>query len=236
MKPKELREQLLAAAQHTPPLEIDTERVRTRVRRRRAARYTALTGAGLAVATAVVLNTLPSASTPEIKSPADSVSRQPPATSGAAPELPRYMCGARLPASTGRGAVTVRISAVRKAPGGSPRVSYEVTATAPSVLSGEPRILVLKEGRVVAGQDPAGPAATRLPGEESTAGQVSVTPARPHRARLVPVPGRPCAGTTWSSVWQDGYEVAVVLTTQRGATAADRAPDALIVARAPLAR
>lgn len=229
MKPKELREQLLAAAQRTPPLKIDTERVRTRVRRRRAARYTAVAGAGLTVAAAVVLNTLPSASTPQIKSPADSVHRQPPATSGAAPGLPHYTCGARIPASTGQGAVTLHISDVRAAPDGAPQVTYAVNATAPSVLPGEPRVLVLKDGRVVAGQDPSGPAS------ESTARQVTVTPARPYRARLAPGPGSLCAGSTWNSVWKEGYEVAVVLATQRGTTAATRAPDALIVARAPLA-
>ncbi|MFG2118781.1 hypothetical protein [Streptomyces sp. NPDC048710] len=229
MKPEDVREQLLAAAQHTPMPEIDTERVRTRVRRRRAARYTAVAGAGLAVAAAVVLNTLPSASTPEIKAPADAVHRQPPATSGEAPGLPHYTCGARVPASSDRGAVTVRVSSVRKAPDGSPRVSYTVTATAPAVLSGEPRILVLKDGRVVAGQDPSGPAS------ENTAHQATITPDRPHRARLAPVPGRPCSGANWSSVWRGGYEVAVVLAAQRAGTPGAQAPDASIVARAPLA-
>ncbi|MFF0001649.1 hypothetical protein [Streptomyces avermitilis] len=233
MKPEDLREQLLAAAQRTPLPEIDTERVRTRVRRRRVARYTAVAGAGLAVAAAVVLNTLPSASTPQTKTPTGSVHRQPPATSSAAPGLPHYTCGAKIPASSGRGTVTVRISGVRKAPDGAPQVSYAVTATAPSVLSGEPRILVLKEGRVVAGQDPTGPPATRLPGEENTG--MTVTPARPHRAGLAPIPGRPCAGTTWSSMWKDGYEVAVVLAAQPAAPPATRAPDALIVASTPLA-
>ncbi|WP_316756201.1 hypothetical protein [Streptomyces herbicida] len=230
MKPNDLREQLLAAAQRTPLPEIDTERIRTRVRRRRAARYTAVAGAGLAVAAAVVLNTLPSASTPEIKTPAGKVHRQPPATSGAPPGLPHYTCGARIPASTGRGAVTVHISDVRAAPNGAPQITYAVTATAPSVLSGGPQILVLKDGRVVAGQDPSGPAS------ENTAHQVTITPARPHRAELAPVPGRPCAGTTWSSAWKNGYEVAVVLVTQPAAPSGTEAPDSLIVARAPLAR
>lgn len=229
MKPDDLREQLLAAAHRTPLPEIDTERVRTRVRRRRAARYTAVAGAGLAVAAAVVLNTLPSASTPEIKSPTGKVHRQPPATSGAPPGLPHHTCGARIPASTGRGAVTVRISDVRQAPDGAPQITYAVNATAPAVISGEPRILVLKDGRVVAGQDPSGPAS------ENTAHQVTITPARPHRAELAPVPGRPCAGTSWSSVWKDGYEVAVVLVTQPAAPSGTGAPDSLIVARAPLA-
>ncbi|MGW2745068.1 hypothetical protein [Streptomyces sp. NPDC001450] len=228
MKPEDLREQLLAAAHRTPPPEIDTELVRTRVRRRRRARYTAVAGAGLAVAAAVVLNTLPSASTPETKTPADSSIRQPSAASSAAPELPDHTCGARIPASNGRGAVTVRISDVRAAPDGSPRVSYTVTATTRAVLSGEPRILVLKDGRVVAGQDPSGPAS------ENTAHQVTLTPDRPHRTRLAPVPGRPCAGTTWSSVWRGGYEVAVVLAAQQTVSSGTRAPDSLIVARAPL--
>ncbi|MFE9499376.1 hypothetical protein [Streptomyces collinus] len=235
MKPEDLREQLLAAAHRAPLSEIDTERVRTRVRRRRAARHTAVAGAGLAAAAAVVLSTLPSVSTPETKTPTGSTHRQPPATSGAAPGLPHHTCGARVPASSGGGTVTVRISEVRKAPDGAPQVSYAVTATAPSVLSGEPRILVLKEGQVVAGQDPAEPPATRPPEDENTARRLTVTPARPHRARLAPVPGRPCAGTTWSSVWKDGYEVAVVLATQRAAIPGTGSPDALIVARAPLA-
>ncbi|MFJ9814228.1 hypothetical protein ACIRU3_02960 [Streptomyces sp. NPDC101151] len=229
MKPEDLREQLLAAAHHTPLPEIDTERVRTRVRRRRLARYTAVAGAGLAVAAAVVLNTLPSVSTPEIKSPADSVIKQPSATISEAPGVPRYTCGTRIPASTGRGAVTVRISDVRSARDGAPQVTYAVDATAPSVLSGGPRILVLRNGRVVAGQDPSGPAS------ENTTHGVTITPDRPHRARLAPVPGRPCAGTSWSSVWKDGYEVAVVLVTQKAAPSGTRAADSVIVARAPLA-
>ncbi|MFF4952757.1 hypothetical protein [Streptomyces chattanoogensis] len=243
MKSEDLRAQLLAAAQRTAPLEIDTERVRTRVRRRRVARYTAVAGAGLAMAAAVVLNTLPSASTPETRAPAGSVHKQPPATSGAAPggtptavpPLPHYTCGARIPASSGRGTVTLRVFDVRKAPDGVPRVSYTVNATAPAVLPDEPRILVLKDGRVVAGQDPAGPAATRLPGEKSTARPTAVTPARHHRARLAPVPGPPCAGTTWSSVWKDGYEVAVVLAARGAAHPGTSAPDVWVVARAPLA-
>ncbi|TVL93783.1 hypothetical protein [Streptomyces sp. SAJ15] len=229
MNPKELREQLLAAAQRTPSMEIDTERVRARVRRRRRVRYTAVAGAGLAVAAAMVLNTLPSDSTPEIKTPTDSLIRQPPVTSGAAPELPHYTCGSRVPASTGRGAVTVRISEVRTAPDGAPEVTYAVNSTAPAVLSGGPRILVLKEGRVVAGQDPSGPAS------ESTTNRATITPDRPHRARLAPVPGRPCAGTSWSSVWKGGYEVAVVLVTQDAVPSGTRAPGSSIVARAPLA-
>ncbi|MGW2426460.1 hypothetical protein ACWC0C_46050 [Streptomyces sp. NPDC001709] len=227
MKPEDLREQLLAAAQRTPPLEIDTERVRTRVRRRRGVRYTAVAGAGLAVAAAVALNTLPSDSTPETKTPMGSLRRKPPATSGEDPGLPRHTCGASIPASTGRGAVSVRISDVRTAPNGGPQVTYEVNSTAPAVLSGEPRILVLKDGRVVAGQDPSGPAS------ENTAQQVTITPDRPHRARLAPVPGRPCAGTTWSSVRKGGYEVAVVLVTQHAVPSGTQAPDSLIVARAP---
>ncbi|UXY27742.1 hypothetical protein [Streptomyces sp. HUAS TT20] len=228
MKPEDLREQLLAAAHRTPSPEIDTERVRTRVRRRRAARYTAVAGAGLAVAAAVVLNTLPSASTPETKTPADSSIRQPSAASSAAPGLPDHTCGASIPASSGRGAVTVRISDVRAAPDGAPQVTYAVHATAPAVLSGGPLVLVLKDGRVVAGQDPSGPAS------ENTAHQVTITPDHPHRARLAPVPGRPCAGTAWSSVWKGGYEVAVVLIAQQTVPSGTRAPDSLIVARAPL--
>ncbi|MFE1312151.1 hypothetical protein [Streptomyces sp. NPDC058755] len=228
MKPEDVREQLLAAAQRTPLPKIDTERVRTRVRRRRAARYTAVAGAGLAVATAVVLNTLPSASTPQIKSPTDAVHRQPPATSGEAPGLPHYTCGARIPASSGRGAVTVRISDVRAAPDGSPQVTYAVNATAPAVLSGGPLVLVLKDGRVVAGQQPSGPAS------ENTTNPVTITPDHPHRTRLAPVPGRPCAGTNWNSVWKGGYEVAVVLAVQQTVPSGTRAPDSLIVARAPL--
>jgi hypothetical protein len=228
MKPEDLREQLLAAAHRTPSPEIDTERVRTRVRRRRAARYTAVAGAGLAVAAAVVLTTLPSDSTPETKTPMGSLHRKPPATSGAAPGLPRHTCGARIPASTGRGAVTVRISDVRADPDGAPQVSYAVDATAPAVLSGGPLVLVLKDGRVVAGQDPSGPAS------EYTTNPVTITPDRPHHARLAPVPGRPCAGTAWSSVWKGGYEVAVVLVTQQTVPSGTRGPDSLIVARAPL--
>ncbi|MFD8545533.1 hypothetical protein [Streptomyces sp. NPDC059649] len=273
MKPEELREQLLAAAHRTAPLEIDTERVRTRVRRRRVARYAAVTGTGLAVATAVVLNTLPSASPPEPQTPMGSVHKRPPATSGAEPgntpgaepgntpgappPLPHYTCGARIPASSGRGTVTVRVSGVAKAPDGTPRVSYAVTATAPTVLSGRPRILVLKDGRVVAGQDPAGPPATHPPGnenrsetgsenangnangngDENTARRTPLTPDRPQRAQLAPVPGRPCPGTTWNSMWKDGYEVAVVLPTEpteHATPPGTRAPDALIVARTPL--
>ena len=228
MKPEDLREQLLAAAHRTPPPEIDTERVRARVRRRRRTRYTAVAGAGLAVAAAVVLNTLPSASTPPTRTPADSSIRQPSAASSAAPGLPDHTCGARVPESTGRGAVTVRISQVRAAPDGAPRVTYAVNATAPAVLSGRPLVLVLKDGRVVAGQDPSGPAS------ENTAHQVTITPDRPHRARLAPVPGRPCAGTSWSSVWKGGYEVAVVLAARQTVPSGTRAPDSLIVARAPL--
>ncbi|MFF7970860.1 hypothetical protein [Streptomyces sp. NPDC007905] len=227
MKPEELREQLLAAAHRTPPLEIDTERVRTRVRRRRRIQYTAVAGAGLAVAAAVALNALPSVSTPEIKSPADSVIKQPPATSGEAPGLPGYTCGMKIPASTGRGAVTVRISDVRTARDGAPQVTYAVDATARSVLSAGPWILVLKNGRVVAGQDPSGPAS------ENTAHQVTITPGRPHRVRLAPVPGNPCAGTTWSSVRKDSCEVAVVLVTRKAGPSGTRAPDSVIVARAP---
>ncbi|MGW0882826.1 hypothetical protein [Streptomyces sp. NPDC002671] len=229
MKPEDLREQLLAAAQRTPPPEIDTELVRTRVRRRRRARYTAVAGAGLAVAAAVVLNTLPSDSTPETKTPMGSLQSQPSATTGAVPGLPDHTCGARIPASTGRGAVTVRISDVRAAPDGAPQVTYAVNSTAPAVLSGGPLVLVLKDGRVVAGQEPSGPAS------ENTTNQVTTTPDHPHRARLAPVSGRPCAGTTWSSVWKDGYEVAVVLAAQNAAPSGSRVPDSLIVARAPLA-
>ncbi|GAB7029591.1 hypothetical protein AB0G35_25745 [Streptomyces sp. NPDC021749] len=245
MKPEDLRERLLAAAHGTPLPDIDTERVRTRVRRRRSVRYTAVAGAGLALAAAVVLNTLPSASPPEPeKTPTGAVHEQPPATSGTAPgdtpaaEPPpaHYTCGTRIPASSGRGTVTVRVSGVGTAPDGAPQVSYEVTATAPSVvLSGRPRLLVLKEGRVVAGQDPAGPPATRRPEEQHTARRTTVTPGHPHRARLAPVPGHPCAGTTWDSVWKGGYEVAVVLTTQRTAPPGTGARHAGIVARAPLA-
>ncbi|MEE4420646.1 hypothetical protein [Streptomyces bugieae] len=242
MTPEELREQLLAAAHRTPPPEIDTDRVRSRVRRRRSVRYTALAGAGLAVAAAAVLNTLPSTSPPETRTPTGSVHRQPTATGGTppggnqtgVPPLPHYTCGTRIPASSGRGTVTVRISGVRKAPDGAPRVSYAATATAPSELSGAPRILVLKEGRVVAGQDPAGPPANRPTGEENTARRTTVAPDRPQHVRLAPVPGRPCAGTTWSAMWKGGYEVAVVLATQRAAPPGTWAPDALVVARAPL--
>ncbi|MFF8429869.1 hypothetical protein ACF07Y_32915 [Streptomyces sp. NPDC016566] len=229
MKPEDLREQLLAAAHRTTPPEIDTERVRTRVRRRRRARYTAVAGAGLAVAAAIVLNTLPSDSTPETETPMGSLHRQPTAASGTATGLPRHTCGARIPASTGRGAVTVRISDIRAAPDGAPQVTYAVNSTAPAVLSGGPLVLVLKDGRIVAGQQPSGPAS------ESTTNQVTVTPGHPHRARLAPVPGRPCAGTTWNPMWKDGYEVAVVLAARNAAPSGTRVPDSVIVARAPLA-
>ncbi|MFF1285699.1 hypothetical protein [Streptomyces sp. NPDC058299] len=72
MKPEELREQSLAAAQRTSPMEIHPERVRIRVRRRKGIQYTAVAGAASAVAIAVVLNVLPSVSTPKTKTPADS--------------------------------------------------------------------------------------------------------------------------------------------------------------------
>ncbi|MBL1081656.1 hypothetical protein JK359_06630 [Streptomyces actinomycinicus] len=233
MKPQDLREQLLAAAEHAPPPEIDTDRVRTRVRRRRRARYAAVAGAGLAVAAAVVLHSLPSASAPEIKTPADSVIRPPAATSGTVPAFPPLTCGARIPADTGRGAVTVRVLDVRAAPDGTPQVTYSVNSTtAPAVLSGGPWILVLKDGRVVAGQDPTAPASGNT---GDTTHRLTITPDRPHRARLAPVQGRPCGGTSWSPVWKGGYEVAVVLVTQHPASSGTRAPDAVIVTRTPLA-
>ncbi|MGW2636964.1 hypothetical protein [Streptomyces sp. NPDC001348] len=247
MKPEDLREQLLAAAHRTPPPEIDIEHVRSRVRRRRRAQYAALAGAGLAVAASVVLGTVHSTSPPEVRTPADSVRRQPPGTSGAAPTgtpgakppAPHYTCGATVPAPSGRGAVTVHITGVRRAPDGAPQVTYTVTATAPSALrvsgrTGEPRTLVLREGRIVAGQDPPRPSATRRPADEDTRHSLTVAPGHPYRAQLPPLPGRPCAGTSWSSMWKGGYEVAVLLTTQNPATPGTPVADPVIVARAPL--
>ncbi|MER6467406.1 hypothetical protein [Streptomyces collinus] len=229
MTPEELRAQLLAAAERAAVPEIDTERVRTRVRRRRGVRYAAMAGAGLAVVTAVVLNTLPSGSAPDTRTPAGSPHRQPPASGGpgpgdsspGAPPVPRYGCGQKVTAGPGRGTVTVRVSEVRGAPDGAPRAGYTVTATAPTVLAGEPRLLVLREGRVVAGQG------------EGTARRTTVAPHRPHHV-VAPVPGRPCAGTTWSSVWEGGYELAVVLTPEPGASGGAGGSGAPIVARVPL--
>ncbi|MFF4015059.1 hypothetical protein [Streptomyces sp. NPDC001843] len=248
MKPEELREQLLAAAHSTPPLDIDIDHVQSRVRRRRRVQYAAVAGAGLAVAASVVLGTVHSTPPPQVNTPADSVSRQPRATSGAAPsgtpaDTPparHYTCGGTVPAPSGRGAVTAHIAGVRKAPGGAPQITYTVTATAPSVLqisgrTGGPRTLVLKQGRIVAGQDLPRSSATRAPADENTPHQLSVDPARPYRAQLPPMPGRPCTGTSWSSMWKGGYEVVVVLTTQNPVISDTPAPDPVIVARAPLA-
>ncbi|MFD9095451.1 hypothetical protein [Streptomyces collinus] len=230
MTPEELRARLLAAAERAAVPEIDTERVRTRVRRRRGVRYAAMAGAGLAVVTAVVLNTLPSGSAPDTGTPAGSLHRQPPASGGPGPEdsspgpgpLPRYGCGQKVTAGPGRRTVTVRVSEVRGAPDGAPRAGFTVTATAPTVLAGEPRLLVLKEGRVVAGQG------------AGTARRTTVAPRRPHHVGDASVPGRPCAGTTWSSVWKGGYELAVVLTPGPGASGGAGAWGAPVVARVPL--
>lgn len=232
MTPEELRAQLLAAAERAAVPEIDTERVRTRVRRRRGVRCAAMAGAGLAAVTVVVLNTLPSGSSaPDTTTPAGSPHR-PPASGGptgspspGAPPLPRYGCGQKVALGPGRGTVTVRVSEVRGAPDAAPRARYTVTAAAPAVLAGEPRLLVLKEGRIVAGQG------------EGVARRTTVTPGRPHLVGDAPVPGRPCAGTTWSSVWTGGYELAVVLTPQPGGSqgaGGSGGSGASVVARVPL--
>ncbi len=94
------------------------------------------------------------------------------------------------------------------------RVTYRVTSTTTSTQTrepGTPRVLILHNGAVVAGQDDA--YSHSGVNDPKTADSVTISPAHPHTAVLPPLPGQPCAGLNWSQVTNStaGYRAAPII-------------------------
>ncbi len=137
------------------------------------------------------------------------------------------------------------ISGVHRTADGAPQITYTVRSTRTVNLvrdPGMPRVLVVHDGRIVAGQDlTAQELATSSPrvNSDKVARTVTIDPAHPYVATPPPVVGSPCSGRSWGELWAKGggYEIVVVLNA-RALTdvAVDPVPDAgrVLVFRAPL--
>lgn len=228
MNEEGLREGLPQAADLVGPLEIDLDRVAGRALGRRR-RHRAVAGAlGLAVAASVGvgLSNWAGSSGQRVVPPSSGAPATPVAgaSSGAggvpAGQTRRYLCGAAIAAPIDPGSrhdtVSVALSAVHRLADGSPQVTYTITSTSTLHVGknpGRPRVVVLKDGRIVAGQDLAA-GASHPPVSGKNLETVTIDPAHPYTGVLAPPVGAPCGGATWAQLWASGggYQVAVVVS------------------------
>ncbi|MEY9969594.1 hypothetical protein ABIA33_007683 [Streptacidiphilus sp. MAP12-16] len=257
MNPEELRGGLPGAADLAGPLEIDLGRVAGRSRHRRRVRYAAVGCTSLAVAAAALVGISHLGGQPTrvvqpaagpVATPSASASSGVGASSG---QTRRYTCGGTIAApidpGTHHDTVTVSISGVRRAANGAPLVTYTVASTSTLHVvknAGRPRVVVLKDGKIVAGQDLSADA-SHPPVSGKPADFITIDPAHPYSATLAAPIGAPCGGAAWTDLWAPGagYQVAVVVSDWELSTPARTPiytpgyvnPDPVIVVSAPIA-
>ncbi len=114
------------------------------------------------------------------------------------------------------GALTFAVASLPDNAGGPPQVTYRVTSTATSQQirePGSPRVLILHDGAVVAGQDDAYSHGGVNDPYGKVANGITIDPAHPYTSVLPALPGQPCAGLSWPQVTNSaaGYQVALVI-------------------------
>jgi len=131
-----------------------------------------------------------------------------------------YACGSHVdgPVDAGDhyGALTFAVASMPGIAGGPPQVTYRVTSTmtSPEIREpGRPRVLILRDGAVVAGQDDAYDRGGVNDPYGKVAHSVTIDPAHPYTSALPALPGQPCNGLSWSDVSNSaaGYQVALVI-------------------------
>ncbi|MCW2916898.1 MAG: hypothetical protein JWN52_4966 [Actinomycetia bacterium] len=220
-----IRQRLDEVAAQAPPLRTSIDQVRRQIRRKRKLRLVA-TATGSAVAAGVIGSIWIYANPGEDKVSVASgrsttASRSPKTTSvqgGGVNEQdggPSLRCGDRITVPTirtGRYGIALQVQRVKKAADGSPVVTVALTSTEPIELafgrhSAPFRLLILKNGQVVAGQD-APP--RQHPAWMPANGRV--TPTRPYVEDTRPASSTPCQGQSWPALWAHpgGYNIVVL--------------------------
>ncbi len=99
---------------------------------------------------------------------------------------------------------------------------------------------MLKDGRIAAGQDTP-PSTSNPPHSDKVGHFTMLTPAHPFTGTLAISPGTPCGGLSWNSLWEGGYQVAVVVATRdfdsppsAPAVSGRLGPDTVLVVSRPL--
>jgi len=130
-----------------------------------------------------------------------------------------YTCGQAIEPPTDGGTpqavVKVSIPGVKGAPNGAPVVMYRLVSTVAldvGVPPGRLRVLVLRNGRIVAGQDVTGDSTAHPPVGSKVLQTVRIDPTHPYTATLAAPVGMPCGGVSWSSLWNSDHQVAVVVS------------------------
>ena len=262
----DIKDRLEEAAGRATPLNLAPETLIKRVVRRRRVHATGVAAACclVLIGSAAVVHAIPETPASRLGSAAPAESAPSPdstplGTPGADPgQIRHYTCGGRIdpPLVTGGeyGSVRLVIDSVRQTANGTPEVAVALTSTQPVSLPAppgptNPRVLVLKDGVIVAGQDlPAAPPPTA--GPYPTAHTLPLHPVRvdsthPYRLTLQPRTTTPCGAAGWTPMWSNGgdYQLAVVVSTwelhdppsppvyQAGRTN----PDPLLIVSVPLA-
>ncbi len=256
--PELIRRELRDAADVVGPLDAHERGLRRRIRARRRGQATLALAAVSAVVTLgswftlSVVQMRPEAAVTGIPAPGIG------SASGPGDHGRAFPCGAAIGAPTARlptdAPVQIEVSAPQPAPQGALEVTVTITASRPSgislPLSATPtRLLVLRQGRIVAGQDIDPPAAAapdagpKLDGGQGNGEVVRVTPNHPYRAKVSIPPAAVCPGYTWSALWADAARLDLALIAPMGAllpglpaTMDEHDPDGPYVLRQPLAR
>jgi len=163
----------------------------------------------------------PSTQEPQPPSPPPTTPRTGPSTGAAVATGERALaCGSHVdgPVDAGDryGALTFAVASAPDNAGGPPQVTYRVTSTTTSQQirdPGSPRVLILHDGVVVAGQDDAYSHGAADDPYGKVAINVTIDPAHPYTVVLPVLPGQPCAGLSWAQVTNSaaGYRVALVI-------------------------
>lgn len=249
----ELSEGLSRIADTAGPPAINAAVLVGRVRRRRRLRAASKGSVVLAACASVAVVGVPwlasSGGRTEAKTLLPSAGGSASPTTSAA-RLRGYACGdpvgSGAQASNRQGSMTVEISGVRRTADGPPQVTYTVRSDRTVHLvrdPGTPRVLVLRDGRVVAGQDLTARELAALPrvNSDKVARAVTIDPAHPYVAALPPVMGSPCSGRSWDELWAKGggYEIALVVNarglTDVGVDPQLPDPEQVLLLRLPLA-
>jgi hypothetical protein len=243
---QDITDRLKEAAERVTPWDTPSDILIRKVVRRRRVQTTAVAAAScLAIVGATVaVRALPGRSEGPITSagPVTSVapggstvrsslpSAAPATTSAVDPGQTRhYLCGGQIdpPVVSGGqyGRVRLSIEGVRRAADDTPEVTIALASTQPMGIPAppgptNPRILLLKDGVIVAGQDAALVPPDLAAGSHPTAHTRQETPVHvdathPYRLTLhLPAGQQPC-GTTWNQLWNNGsgYQLAVIVST-----------------------
>jgi hypothetical protein len=224
--PQLIKGRLEAAAQQAPKVELTAQSIRQLVARRRRRRLTAVTLTASVAVVSTGAATWMAAASPGPPQDQSATGRwvwrgMNPVAGG-----PSLRCGDVPPKrliSSGLKGQSLKIRRIQRMADGSPQVTVDFVTPQPAEVQVPlgvtyPRLVVLRDGRVVAGQDtPARPGYRVLSPEGGNfpAGW-DITPSHPLRITIPTASTTPCGSLTWPKLWEakGRYRVLVLAASQ----------------------